>query len=253
MPIYPHPRQEAEMWSKIMQAVKKYQMIEKGDRIAVGVSGGKDSLTLLRFLKLFQQYQVLDFEMVAIHMYTADLSSGNISDPNHIRELCEEWEIPYDEETVHLTDPQYNKKNKIDCYWCSFQKRRVLFKMAEKHQCNKIAFGHHADDAVITAFMNMFYLSAMIPLKPFHPFFGGKYYVIRPLIFLRESEIMRYAKILGFPSLPCNCPVGKNGRREQLKDLLDRLEKEIPEIVHSVSAAMLKNEEKLEKIGMPTK
>ena len=238
---------EAKLWSKVVKAINRFNMIADSDRVILGVSGGKDSLTMLHILYLLKKYKKLNIEIIVGHMIS-DINPGNIDSPQTIQNICKKLGIIYDSETVSLTDKKYNKKNKVDCYWCSYQRRRIMFKLAEKHQCNKIAFAHHTDDIVITNFMNLFYLSNILTMRVNHSFFNGQFHIIRPLCLVREKEIIEYAKLMNFPSKPCNCKISKNGRREKLAEILYNLEKQIPEIVNSVFWGFAKNNEKISSI-----
>lgn len=243
--ICPDKKLEAKLWSEILNAIKRFKMIEAGDRAIVAVSGGKDSLTMLHFLHLFKKRNVLDFDFVAVHVVTDVSLEKEAYKPKDVENIFKEMGIPYEIPRVDLSNPKYNKKGYTDCYWCSTQKRRLMFAAAEKHKCNKIAFGHHKDDIVITNFMNAFYLSNLQTMRVNHPFFEGKYNIIRPLCFLREKDIIKYAKIMEIPAT-CNCcRVARDGRREQVTEILHNLEKEIPEVVESCFWAFAKNNEKI--------
>ena len=239
--ICPDKRLEGKVWTQMLKAIEHFSLIKKGDRVIVAVSGGKDSLTMLYFLHLFKKRNILDFDLVAVHIITNVSLEKLTYKPHDVEKICKEIGVKYEAAGVDLSNPKYNKKGYTDCYWCSTQKRRLLFAAAEKHKCNKIAFGHHKDDIVITNFMNAFYLSNLETMKINHSFFDGKYHIIRPLCFLREKDIERYARIMEIPAT-CNCcRVARDGRREQVTEIVHNLEKSIPEIVESVFWAFVKN------------
>ena len=243
--ICPNKKLEAKIWSKIITAIEEFDLIKDGDRVIIGVSGGKDSLTLLRMLSRMRKFKKLNFELIVGHM-AADVSSGNIDRPETIEEICKKFDVPFYCEKVSLKNPEFNKRGKVDCYWCSYQRRRVIFKLAEEHKCTKIIFAHHQDDFVITSFMNLFYISSVLPMRVKHSFFDGKYDIIRPMCLVREKEVIEYAKIMEFPSSPCNCPIGKDGRREEVAGILKNLEKNNKGIVDSVFWAYVKNSRSVE-------
>ena len=243
--ICPDKKLEGKIWSEMLTAIKHFSLIEKGDRVIVAVSGGKDSLTMLHFLHLFKKRNILDFDFVAVHVVTDVSLEKEDYKPRDVENIFKEMGITYEIPAVDLSNPKYNKKGYTDCYWCATQKRRLMFAAAEKHKCNKIAFGHHKDDVVITNFMNAFYLSNLQTMRVSQKFFDGKYHIIRPLCLLREKQILRYAQLMQIPAT-CNCcRVARDGRREQVTEILHNLEKQIPEIVESCFWAFAKNDEKL--------
>lgn len=244
---------EKKMWAKIAKAIERFKMIEPGDRVAIGVSGGKDSLTLLYFLHTFMKYKIIDFELVAVHVIT-DVSLEKADyEPAIVEEVFKKLDIPYEIPRVTLNDPKFNKKGFVDCYWCSTQKRRLMFEAADKHNCNKIAFGHHKDDIVITNLMNAFFLSNLQTMRVNHSFFNGKYHLIRPLCLVREAEIIKFSKLMELPAT-CNCcRVAKDGRREEATEILHQLEKQVPDIVDSLFEAFVKNNDTLVALGYKDK
>lgn len=249
----PDKKFEGEIWGKIMKAIRDFKMIEEGDKVCVAVSGGKDSLTLLRMLHLFQKREAIKFDLVAVHVITdISLGSGDY-EPAIVKNVFKEWGIEYATPAVALENPQYNKKGFVDCYWCSSQKRRLLFAEAEKFGCNKIAFGHHKDDVAITNLMNALYLGNLQTMRVNHEFFGGKYNIIRPLCYLREREIIKYSKMMELPATCSCCRVAKDGRREQTGEILEQLEQQIPDVVESLFQAFVKNNETLVKLGYKDK
>ena len=244
---------EGKMWSTIMKAVRDFKMIEEGDKVCVAVSGGKDSLTLLRILHLFQKRGAIKFELMACHVIT-DISLGaGDYEPSIVKDVFEKWGIEYETPAVALENPKYNKKGYVDCYWCSSQKRRLLFAAADKHGCNKIAYGHHKDDIATTNLMNSLYLGNLQTMRVNHEFFGGKYNIIRPLAYLREREIIKYSKMMELPATCSCCRVAKDGRREEVGEILEQLEQQIPEVVDSLFQAFVKNNQTLVDLGYKDK
>ena len=233
---------ESRLWTKVAKAIKDFDLIAKGEKVAIAVSGGKDSLTLLYFLSVFKKYKIFSFDFVAVHIVTDVSLEKKAYKPKELENYFKELKIPYEILHVNLSNPKLNKKGYTDCYWCSTQKRRLLFQASEKHGCKKIAFGHHMDDIVVTNLMNAFYISSLTSMKIKKSFINGKYFIIRPLCYLREKEIEKFSKLMKFPAT-CNCcRVARDGRREQVTEILHNLESEIPEVAQSVFAAFNKNE-----------
>lgn len=214
------PDLEKLISKKIGQAIFEYKMIKDNDKILVGVSGGKDSLTLLYDLVKRQKSFPLKYEIQAAHIIS-DFTECN---QEKIESLFKEWKIQY-----HFVKVPVLKRLKagksMNCYWCSSQRRIELAKIAVKAGCNKIALGHHMDDIVETILMNMFYnsrISAMSPVMKYEKF---PYTIIRPLVFVKEYQIRQFAQKKSFLNMVCNCEYGKDSRRMEIKMLIKELAK----------------------------
>ncbi len=244
--ICPNKALYGRLWKLIKQWIDQFNMIENWDKIIVGVSWGKDSMTLLYFLSLFKKYKIFNFDILAVHIVSSPMFDG-IDNEALMKPIFEELWVDYIFPTVDLEDKRFNKRDKLDCYWCSYQRRRIVFKAAEEYWCTKIAFGHHMDDIVITNFMNQLYVANIQNMRVNHSFFKWKYNIIRPMCFVREKDIFKFAQLMEFPLLPCNCTVDQWWRRKEVKEIFDYLESKIPNMAESVFDAFQKNAEKLEK------
>lgn len=228
---------------RIGQALYKYKMIRENDRIVVAVSGGKDSTTMLYDLNKRQKSFPIHYELEAVHIKT-DFS--RCCEDSGLEDLFKEWGVRY-----HIIEVPVLKRvqagKKMNCYWCSTQRRIELLKMAKKLDCNKIAIGHHMDDIIETFFMNMCYrgeLAAMLPVFTYHKF---PYTIIRPLALVYEKLIIKFAKQKNIGSLKCKCPYGKNSKRIEVKKAISLLASReesvrftIFKALHNVNLAYLK-------------
>ncbi|MBL8013205.1 MAG: hypothetical protein JNN05_05100, partial [Candidatus Omnitrophica bacterium] len=177
------------------KAIGDYKMIEEGDRIAVAVSGGKDSISLLHVLRHRQQLAPVDFEFAAVHI---DFAFEDFN-PAKLIEYFEKHRFPYHVEKVQTM--QGERWEDIECYWWSKNRRKALFEFADKNGFNKIAFGHHLDDIVETILLNQFYRAEIGAMRPNQSMFGGKLSIIRPLAYEREENMRLLAEELGIQSI----------------------------------------------------
>ena len=207
---------------EVARAAREFDLFAPGDRVAVGVSGGKDSRALLELLLRWQNSELGDglrFELVAVHV---DGSAVGLPD---LRPLLEPWlqtlGLPYEIVPLEL---KAGEPQPPDCFRCSFNRRKALFLAADRLGCAKVAFGHHADDAAVTTLLNLLTTGNLETLPPRRPFFGGRLTAIRPLIYLTEAELARYARARGWEVPPeLECARGQDGRRAQLARFLRSL------------------------------
>ena len=217
-------------------AVMDYNMIEEGDRILVGVSGGMDSLVLLDLLNSPMVY-VPQFSLLAVNIdlgFDTDYSGYDTLkrylEINGYRHVMEKTDIG------PLAHSDYNKKN--PCFLCSRLRRKRIFEIAAETGCNKIAFAHHRDDIIETLLINIFYAREISTMVPKQTIFGGKLHIIRPLAYIREERVKKYGKEQGFPTIENRCPTSKISRRIYIKNLLHELEKENKDIRDNIFKAM---------------
>ncbi len=200
------------LFRSLNRAVREFDLIGDGDRIAVGVSGGKDSRTLLDML-----WRGVDvrgtYTVVAVH-----IDGTGVGLPNLVPTL-EPWfrELGVMYEIAPLRVAQ-DEPVPMDCFRCAFNRRKALFFAAARLGCNKVAFGHHADDAAITTLMNILYKGRAESLEPRRSFFAGRFTVIRPLIYATEKEIIGYAHAQGWTFPPAlTCPYKQAHRRHHFE------------------------------------
>ena len=224
---------------KMMKAVRAYDLIAPGDRIMVGVSGGKDSYTLLDLLSAVRRRSPFEFSIVAVH-----LDQGQ---PGYDGRALEAWLNKYGCEFEIVRQDTYSivleltKPGGTFCAPCSRLRRGILYSTAERLGCNKIALGHHRDDTLETVMMNMFFSGKLQAMPPIYTTDDGRFDVIRPLIECAEGDIADYASLREFPILPCNLCGSQSGlQRVKMAELLVELEQKIPN-VREVMLASLKN------------
>jgi tRNA(Ile)-lysidine synthase TilS/MesJ len=218
---------DAKALQKLMsftrRAIDKFDMIEDGDRIAVGVSGGKDSLALLCALQGLSRFYPKRFEVVPINLFM-----GFPGEDNSVsKALCEELGLTLN---VVGTGEIYPvvfevRKEKHPCSLCSNMRRGGLHNAAKELGCNKLALGHHFDDAVETIIMNLFIEGRFDCFRPVTYLDRSDMTVIRPLLYAPEKEITHFIRVCGIEPVPKNCPADGNTRREEAKKALDELER----------------------------
>lgn len=205
---------------QVGQALAQYGMIEDGDRIAVGVSGGKDSLALYWVLQERLSRIPIKYEIFGIHVNPGfeGGESGKLSDWC----LDRGWPLKVaDENFGPLAHSGENREN--PCFLCSRLRRKRLFEMARELGCNKMALGHHKDDIIETFFINVCYAGEIATMRPMQEFFNGAFTVIRPLAFVEEARIVRFSRAMNFPEFTMACPSSKISKRGEIKGLLETL------------------------------
>lgn len=218
-------------------AVQDYDMIKAGDRIAVGVSGGKDSLALLVLLAGLKRFYPADFSIVAV---TLDMQFGNTpTDYSAIQKLCDELGVEYHIKRTTLYDVIFNiRKEKNPCSLCSKMRRGILHDVCNELGCNKIALGHHLDDAAETFIMNLFRNANIGCFSPVSYLSRKDLYLIRPMIYLRETEISSFAERSGLPVVESPCPMDKTSERQKTKTLILDLEARYPGLNEKIITAL---------------
>lgn len=222
---------------KVRAAVEHYQLIDEGDRIGVGVSGGKDSLFLLCALHELSRYYPKKFTVTAV---TADpCFGGQETDFSAIETLCREQKIPYYIKRTNLGTVIFDeRKEKNPCSLCAKMRRGILHNTCVELGLNKIALGHHADDAVQTLFMNLFYGGKLGCFSPKSYLSRKDITMIRPLVFCEEREIVNAAARMQLPVVKSNCPADGVTARKDTSDLIERLEQEFPDLKAKLQGAM---------------
>ena len=219
------------------KAIIEHNMLEEGDRVLVAVSGGVDSLVLLDLLSGPTYLSVPKFPLLAVNI---DLGFDN-DDGNRLllEKHLEENGCKYIIEKSDigpLAHSDYNKKN--PCFLCSRLRRKRIFEMADETGCNKIAFAHHKDDIIETLLLNIFYAREISTMMPSQSIFGGKLHIVRPLSYIKEDLIKKYAKECDLTAIENSCPTSKTSRRMYIKKLLNELEKENKDIKENIFKAM---------------
>jgi tRNA 2-thiocytidine biosynthesis protein TtcA len=208
------------------KAIRDYEMIADGDRIAVAVSGGKDSLALLHLLRLRQQSAAEKYETVAVHVVMGQAdgtacteAAGRSTLGAYLQATGQEYAF----EPVEVAEQP-------DCFRCSHLRRQALFRAARRLGCNKLALGHHADDAAETTLLNLIFHGRVETLAPRRSFFDGQFVLIRPLIYVPEKRLARLAQACALPVMAASCPQRITSRRQWVKELIQSLEQEYPKV-----------------------
>ena len=223
--------------SYVRRAADDYQMIEEGDRIAVGISGGKDSLTLLAGLAGMRRFYPKKYEVVAI---TVDMGFEE-SDWSGVEALCRELDVPYHIVKTDIYNIIFNiRKEKSPCALCSKMRRGVLHNTAKDLGCNVVALGHHQDDVIDTFMLNLFYEGRLGCFSPVTYLDRTDVTVIRPLIYAPEKDIRYFASWAELPVVESRCPADGETERESMKKLLADLEYNNKGLRHRIFGAMQK-------------
>ena len=218
----------------VRRCVEDYNMIEAGDRIAVGVSGGKDSLALLVFLAELRKYNHKAFELEAI---TIDMGLG--MDYSGIAGLCEQLQIPYTVVPTEIGPVIFeHRKEKNPCSMCAKMRRGALNQALLDRGLNKLALGHHYDDAVETFLMSLLYEGRISCFQPVTNLDRTGVIQIRPMLYIHEKTVDHFAAKQALPVIENRCPVDKQTKREEIKKLVFDLSARYPELKERVFGAM---------------
>lgn len=219
------------------KAIHTFDLIQDGDKIAVGVSGGKDSVVLLRGLVLLKRFIGIDYDVVAITLDPC--FGGQETDYTPIAELCREMDVPYYVERTHIGQVVFDiRKESNPCSLCAKMRRGALHEAAKQHGCNKIALGHHYDDAVETFVMNLFIEGRLGCFAPKSYLSKRNLWMIRPLVFAPEREVRKAAVKNQLPIIKSKCPADGNTSREKTKEFLREREKSDPGFTFRLFGAM---------------
>lgn len=223
-----------KMMGLVRRCVEDYKMIEDGDRIAVGVSGGKDSLVLLTLLAGLRSYHNKSFELEAI---TIDMGLG--MDYSEVEALCKKLDVPYTVVKTEIGPIIFDyRKEKNPCSMCSKMRRGALNQAILDRSFNKLALGHHYDDAVETFMMSLIYEGRISCFQPVTHLDRTGVIQIRPMLYIHERTVDNFAKRMELPVLANRCPVDKHTKREEIKDLIFDLVKTYPDLKERIFGAM---------------
>ena len=212
---------------QMRKAVEEFHMIEEGDRIAVALSGGKDSITLLMALKNLQRFYPKKFELIAI-----SVNPGfEFFDTSILYDICKEIDVELVIAESHIKEIVFDiRKEKNPCSLCANLRRGILNTTAIEHNCNKIALGHNEDDVLETFLMNVLYTGNISTFAPVSYMDRSKMTLIRPLIYVSEKQTNSFIKRKEITIMPKACPMDGFSKREEIKQLLYNLSKQIPHV-----------------------
>lgn len=217
------------------RAIHDYGMIHDGDKIAVGVSGGKDSLALLKVLSDIKKRAPVQFDIIPVYVDPGFQGNMAASLESYIRNLYGEIRIDHTDNGLRAHSGE-NREN--PCFLCSRLRRKRLFEIATHEGCSKIALGHHKDDIIETLFINMCYSGRIGTMKPCQEFFGGELTIIRPLAYVEKKEIIKVAIAYDFPDFINPCPSDGMTKRSKIRLFLNDLYKENRNIKGNLFRAM---------------
>lgn len=227
----------------LRKADNDYNLIKDGDKICVGISGGKDSSALLYCLNLYKMFSKKDFEVIGIHL---NVGFGQ-EDIEPLKDYFEKLNIPfyYHESQIYdILKLHLDKENKIQCSLCSKLRRGAIINIAKEYGCNKIAFGHHSDDAVETLFLNMLHGGRIATFQPIMNLERSETVFIRPLLYAYEIDIDKLVSELNIPIVKSLCPNDKHTERQEIKELLHEIYHKYPGSKDNFQL-MLRNQEQI--------
>ncbi len=221
------------------RAVDDYTMISAGDKITVGISGGKDSMALLSALSAMRRFYPVPYSLCAI---TVDMGFPN-ADFSSIARYCEEINVEYRVEKTDIAEIIFNvRKESNPCSLCSKMRRGVLHSAAKEMGATRVALGHHFDDAVDTFMLNLFFEGRIGCFSPVSYLSRSDLYLIRPLLYAPEKDIAYFMRHASVPTVESVCPENRNTERENIKNLLLKLEKDYPGLRHRIFGALCRGE-----------
>ena len=227
-----------QILSSIRKAVDDYGMINEGDKIAVALSGGKDSVTLLLALKNLQIFYPKHFELMAL---TIDPGSETF-DTTEMEKLCEKIGVEYVIEKTHIKEVVFDiRKEKNPCSLCANLRRGIINSIAIREGCNKFAIGHNHDDVLETFLLNLFYTGSIGTFSPVSYMDRTGITLIRPLIYTPEKDTKRFVKKNNLTIMPKVCPMDGTSKRESMKEMIITLQKDIPMIRANLFGAIQRN------------
>ena len=230
-------RYKKHIWSKFLKAINDYKLISNGDRIAVAISGGKDSLLMAKMFQELKKYSNIDFELVFLAMDPGYRDDIRVK----LEELCEYLNIPveiFESGIFRITD-EIARDN--PCYMCARMRRGALYNKAEELGCNKLALGHHYDDVIETTMMNILCSGNFKTMLPkIKSSKSGEMQIIRPLYYIREEYIKRFVRYTGIEPLDCACTVTSKkagNKRYEIKELIASLSENFDNVEKSIFKA----------------
>lgn len=233
LPKPPWTKLGKELESCTRKAIFDFSLFDENtDKVAIALSGGKDSLSLLFILAALRGRGFKNFSLLAIHV-GGEFSCGAGVNQRFLEKVCSALDVEF------VSRESSQKLETLECYRCSRERRKLIFEEAKKFGAEVIAFGHHRDDSAQTLLLNLFHKAefaanlAKVPMKAY----GVT--IIRPLIYASEGSLLEFAKQYGFMRVTCQCPVGQNSKRKTIDNLIDQIEREFPNIRSNLAKAGL--------------
>lgn len=218
--------------SMCRKALYDFELLHNVKKLGIALSGGKDSLTLLFLLKAILGKGFPEIPLYAFHVMGEFSCGANIHE-SFLKGICEDLGVPL----IPLESTQ--KRETLECYSCSRERRKLIFDAAKSLSIDTIAFGHHRDDSIQTLVMNLFHKAEFSAILPKVPMFDYGVTIIRPLILIAEQEIRSFAQMHGFLRVMCACPVGSNSMRKKVDNLLNEWQELFPNVRDNLAQASL--------------
>jgi tRNA 2-thiocytidine biosynthesis protein TtcA len=235
--IFEENKLEKKLCRLVGQAIGDFGMIEDGDKVMVCVSGGKDSYAMLDVLMKLRERAPINFEIVAVNLDQKQPNFPAETLPNYLKSLGIQFHI--EEQDTYSIVKRVIPEGKTTCGLCSRLRRGILYRVADELGATKIALGHHRDDILETLMLNMFYAGKLKGMPPKLRSDDGKHIVIRPLAYVAEKLLERYAQDMNFPIIPCDlCGSQPNLQRQVMKEMLRDWEKKHPGRVENLFRSM---------------
>jgi tRNA(Ile)-lysidine synthase TilS/MesJ len=225
---------EKRIRERFVKAFVTYHLLEDGDHVLVGLSGGKDSLCLLEMLGKRAKIDQPKFRVEAIHVRMENISYETSTD--YLEQFCKELGVP-----LHIVTTRFEASDKKPpCFLCSWNRRKQLFNLAQELGCNKIALGHHQDDLLHTCLMNQFYQGRFDTMPALLRMRKMPLSIIRPLCMVEEADIRRYAELRGYEKQVKLCPYETASHRDDMRQLFEQIQQMNPEARHSLWNAIVR-------------
>lgn len=218
--------------SATRKALFDFGIVDGVTNLAIALSGGKDSLTMLFLLKAISGRGFPPFKITAINV-NGEFTCGAAVGGGYLEEVCKALDVPL------IVCSSEKKLENLECYSCSRERRTLLFKAAKEAGCEAIAFGHHRDDNAQTLLMNLFHKGEFAALLPKLVMRDFGITIVRPLIYISEADIIEFAKMYGFARITCRCPVGQNSVRKKTDALIDEIETLFPNARSNIASSGL--------------
>lgn len=228
-----------KIFQKIRKAIDRFGLIEEGDKILIGLSGGKDSLALVEFLARKRRAHHPNFTLVAVHISMANIPYQ--ADIDYLRDYCQSFDVEFVHDITSF-DPSTDTRN-TPCFLCSWTRRKRMFSLAKELNCNKIALGHHLDDMIHTLLMNLTFQGSFSTMPPLLQMNKFEMKIIRPLCLVEEKDLIEFAQMRGFKKQKENCPYETDSQRTTVNEVLEKMIELNPNAKSSLLRAMMNVQE----------